>query len=128
MRENGADNDSENFFATGENFDRVWDRQRLLDRYGGDMETVVELCQALREDMPAKLARLNQADAAGDPAALAAVAHSVKGICGTIAAEHCRVLALELEAAARGGDSATSKDLLPRLLACLEKLLDELPE
>jgi HPt (histidine-containing phosphotransfer) domain-containing protein len=128
MDDNGSKNDQAGDASGGAGLVRVWDRQRLLDRYGGDMETVIELCQALREDLPAKIARLNQAAEAGDPEALAAVAHSVKGICGTMAAEPCRARALQLELAARGGDAGAAAALLPTLLACLQTLLNELPE
>ncbi|MBF0482933.1 MAG: Hpt domain-containing protein [Desulfovibrionaceae bacterium] len=123
-----SENSGESLTSCGVQSDRVWDRQRLLDRYEGDMATVIELCQALREDLPAKTARLTMAAASGDLERLSALAHSVKGICGTMAAEPCRLLALELETAARGGAAAAARGVLPGLLACLDKLLGEMPQ
>jgi HPt (histidine-containing phosphotransfer) domain-containing protein len=128
MSENNGENAIGHPASSGASQDRVWDRQRLLDRYDGDMETVIELCQALRQDMPTKIARLHMAAASGDLEAFVAVAHSIKGICGTMAAEPCRALALEMETAARAGDLNAATGVLPLLLACLEKLLGELPE
>jgi len=118
-----SENSSENPGSFGAGLDRVWDRQRLLTRYGGDMETVFDL----REDLPSKIVRLNMAAAGGDLETLVAIAHSVKGICGTMAAGPCQALALEMEIAARGGDLSASRNTLAKLLVCLDKLLDEMP-
>lgn len=104
----------------------VWDRQRLLDRYDGDTDTVLELCQALRQDLPTRISQLAAAAEAGDAEGVTRFAHSIKGICGTIAAEPCRLLALEVETNAREGRIEPVP--LEKLLACLDKLLDEIPD
>ncbi|MFW5838250.1 MAG: Hpt domain-containing protein, partial [Desulfovibrionaceae bacterium] len=105
---------------------QVLDRQRLLDRYGGDKELVGELYRAFQEDAPVKLARLKEGRESGDLEAMGRMAHSLKGVAGVIFANRTMRLAAELQDSAMAGEAERSWELADRVGEAMAEVLEEL--
>ena len=73
-------------------------------------------------EAPEREQRITKALGGGDMEQMVRLAHSLKGVCGTIHAEPLRELSLQVELAARAGDVKTVGEITPRLLAMLEDL------
>ncbi|MFW5836512.1 MAG: Hpt domain-containing protein [Desulfovibrionaceae bacterium] len=100
----------------------VLDQDRLLRRFSGRRDIVLELYQLFLEQLPGQRDQLQQAHQNGDMDDLFAKAHALKGACVTIAADICSSLAGQLNQAAQARDAEAVDSLLLRLGAGLEDL------
>ncbi|HZS01884.1 MAG TPA: response regulator [Chloroflexota bacterium] len=88
----------------------------------GDSATLRrEVARLFLEDTPRRLAALQDALAAADPAALASTAHALKGEASLIGAREVAALARELELQARMGQPHGSELMVARLAAACER-------
>lgn len=94
----------------------------LLDVAGGDLDFVDDLAQTYLEDAPLRLAALDDAAAAGDPAGLVAPAHTLKSSSASMGAVRLADLARELEAAARNGAVPDALDRVAAMRAEYERV------
>ncbi len=106
---------------TGEHL-KVFNKNKLLERYQGDFELVRELCQVFLEDLEDKISRLDMSISSGNMEDLVHVAHSLKGSTGTVTAEISCEQALNLEMAARAGNLEQAREIHPNLLESLESV------
>jgi PAS domain S-box-containing protein len=97
-------------------------REELLARVGGDSHLMHELTQLFLDTCPGLLDELRQAIAAGNPAAVRRLAHSIKGGVGTFGAPDAHQAALRLEQLGQEG----RLDQAPAALAGLEEALHRL--
>jgi CheY-like chemotaxis protein/HPt (histidine-containing phosphotransfer) domain-containing protein len=101
----------------------------LLARYGGRQAFVEKLARTVLESQADTPAKLRQAAAEQDPAAIAFLAHALKGMAGNLLAAGPRELARQTEAAARAGGDAAVKlagELANQLANQLADGVDEL--
>jgi HPt (histidine-containing phosphotransfer) domain-containing protein len=101
----------------------VLDRLRQLSVDGGP-DVLAEVLRIFREDVPARLSRLEAACAAGDLAALERAAHSIKGSAGNIGARHLQSLCRDAEAAARAADLAATRAAVDQVDAEVARVSD----
>jgi HPt (histidine-containing phosphotransfer) domain-containing protein len=80
----------------------AFDIDELLDRLGGDRETVAELIEIFLEDTPPRVDDLRQPVADFD--GVRRTAHTIKGASGNMAAHAASAAAARLETAAAQGD------------------------
>jgi HPt (histidine-containing phosphotransfer) domain-containing protein len=99
-----------------------FDHGQLEAITGGDTGFEREVLEEYLQSAPRDVAKLRSAVAAGDAAATAAAAHSIKGASATIGAKGFAAIALELEQAGKQKDLAGA----PAVLARLEAEFDEL--
>lgn len=110
----------------------VPDQERLIDlalvrrRFFDDMTLLREVFGMYLEDAPARLGSVEAGLEAGDAAAVAKAAHSLKGISGSVGSTRLSEAALILEKAGRGGELESVRSALPRVKALLEATLDEI--
>ena len=90
--------------------------KQLLDLDDGAVGLIQEMCQLFKEDMPPRLAALEEAIKAGQSQEMGDLAHAVKGAASTMGALKVRSLALALEVLGRTGKGSESPEAL---LACL---------
>ena len=91
------------------------DHAALMQRVGEDEATVRELLALFETDVAARLAALEQALAARDPATVAAAAHSICGMSLVFSGEFAARVAAAIETSARAGELADVAALVPRL-------------
>ena len=77
-------------------------------------------------EVPERRGNILAALAAGDLERLGRLAHSLKGVAGTMYAEHLRQAATDLEKAAKDGDGAQAAALGAGLLDVLQKTAEDL--
>ncbi len=82
----------------------IWDRAGMVARLMDDEGLARAIMQCFLEDIPKQIARLKEAVDAGNAATAELVAHTIKGASANTGAEPLRVLALDMEQAARAGD------------------------
>ncbi|RMG37477.1 MAG: Hpt domain-containing protein [Planctomycetota bacterium] len=80
---------------------RTFDVGSTLDRVDGDWEFLTELIDLFLQDNPRLMRMLNDAVARGDRAAVATLAHTLKGAASNFDATEVVQRALRLEAVAR---------------------------
>jgi HPt (histidine-containing phosphotransfer) domain-containing protein len=100
----------------------VLDSERLLRRFSGRRDLVVELYAMFLDELPAKLENLAQAAKTADMDELSRLAHHLKGACVTIAADECADLAGRLSSKAQDGDQAGAAQALARLESGMSEL------
>ncbi|MEW5772403.1 MAG: Hpt domain-containing protein [Thermodesulfobacteriota bacterium] len=93
----------------------VLDVQGTLDRLKGDTAFMETLFTVYVEDLPVKLAAIEQALAQADMPVLQRTAHSLKGASATVGALALRDSAFAMENAGRDADSGRAAQLLPEL-------------
>jgi CheY-like chemotaxis protein len=96
--------------------------ESLLDVVGGSLALLTRVRDAFRRQTPALMTAIREAVARGDAEGLARAAHTLKGSLSHFPQHHGGALAVELEAAAKGGDLHRAAGLLPALEAALEGL------
>jgi signal transduction histidine kinase len=102
------------------------DEGALLARVGGDRKLLARMIQTFFRDYPKKLAQLRASVRAKDAAAVASIAHALKGPLGIFGAAQAKGFAQALQDDGRGGElSAAGSDLqhLEEEIAKLEKKL-----
>jgi two-component system, sensor histidine kinase and response regulator len=95
--------------------DLPFDREELLQRVESDRELLRTLVAVFKADRPHRMAEIENAVAAGEPAALSAAAHTIKGALGVFGAEPARSIAEELENLGRAGRVDGARELVVRL-------------
>jgi two-component system sensor histidine kinase/response regulator len=118
---------------TGEDEDMtyiVFDRQQATAQFGDDAEFLGEIAGIFLDETSELVEDGDAALAAGDPTALAKVAHRLKGACGQMMAEESRQAAYEVEMAGKAGATddlaglwIAFKDALDRLRPMIEQLV-----
>jgi len=103
-----------------------FDRRRVLEFAGGDVEFLRSLVDLLAESAPRQLAEIEAALAAGDTGAAHRGAHQLKGSVGNFGAAAAHDVALALESAARRGALEECRALVPDLRAALAALTSAL--
>lgn len=99
-----------------------WDRDFALEQSGEDEEVLAELLLLFRDSFASDLARMREALAQSDAAALAEAAHSIKGASASLGVEGVRKLAADLEKSGRKGDLHRCGALLAELAELLRAL------
>jgi HPt (histidine-containing phosphotransfer) domain-containing protein len=105
---------------------KVFDRIRLLDTVGGDMELLRQIVGLFLDDYAASLANLRQAAAAGDKDKLYSAAHGIKGMVSNFGAERAVSEALALEKRCRSGELDGIEGLAESLSQAVEELAEVL--
>jgi HPt (histidine-containing phosphotransfer) domain-containing protein len=106
----------------------VLDKAALLDRVDHDVEFLAETVEMFDEDAPGLLSQIRDAVAAGDSEALAAAAHTYKGMVANFCAQHATDAARKLEMMGRDGDLAGAQEALGALEKEAERLGSALRE
>ena len=105
--------------------DLQWDRAFALEQTAGDEELLEELLTLFKDSSAGDYEKLCQAALSGDAEGVMAAAHSLKGAAASLGIEGIRVLALEMETAARQGSvdcAVKKKDEMAALLAQIKTL------
>lgn len=97
------------------------DVQGTLNRLKGDTAFLETLFTVYLEDLPVKLASIEEALAKTDMPVLQRTAHSLKGASATVGALALREAAFALETAGREADTSKAAEILPDL----KRLIDE---
>jgi PAS domain S-box-containing protein len=98
--------------AAGDTADRVFDREELLSRVGGDTALMFELVGLFQSDVPALFADIRQGVSSADWAGVARASHTLKGVCANIGAHRATRAALALELAGKEVRDADASVLL----------------
>jgi PAS domain S-box-containing protein len=93
-----------------------FDRDVLLARVESDVDLLRTLVGVFKADRPQRMAEIEEAVIAQDPAALSAAAHTMKGALSVFGAEPARTIAEELESLGRAGSVDNARELSARLL------------
>lgn len=94
--------------------------EKLRQRFDEDDELLAEIFQVFIAEAPDRRKAMETALAAGDLDGLSRLAHSLKGVAGTMFAEPLRQAAYALEKGAKAGDAAEAARLTDALLASLK--------
>jgi HPt (histidine-containing phosphotransfer) domain-containing protein len=100
----------------------VFDADIMLTRFGGDREIAEIAVAGALESIPAELAGLRNACAAGDAATARRHAHTIKSLAASIAAAPCAAAAEYIEHQLAAGVLRTAQDALPGLAASYQEL------
>ncbi len=106
--------------------DRVFDRDDMLERLGGDDELMREVLALFLEECPAMLDAVRRAVGERDPLQAQHAAHTLKGALLNIAAAPAAEHAREIEDRAREGRLEGMADMVSDLEGVLGRLQDEL--
>ena len=107
---------------------RTFDENELLDRVDHDWDFLGETVQMLEGDAPALVQELRRAAGSGDAAAVARVAHTLKGMVSNFCAPAAQADALAVEQAGKGGDLSPLPPALDALESDLNALIADLNE
>ncbi|NMC50131.1 MAG: Hpt domain-containing protein [Desulfovibrio sp.] len=102
------------------------DLGKTLEGFEDDQELLREVLSVFVSESPQRHAAIADAFAARDVERLAQLAHSLKGVCGTIRAEPLREMSYRVELAARNRDEGEIERDIPVLLAMLAELTEYL--
>jgi len=105
---------------------RSFDRSLILDNIGGDEEFLRRLLEMFLARSPEIRRRIDQAVQAGDAEEILGSAHLLKGTTGNLCARPVSLLASQLEAMGRMGQTAEAAALLPDLHQALDQLTDDI--
>lgn len=92
----------------------------------GQPDVVTEFIDVFLEDLPTRLARLEQSVANDSPIEIRSAAHALKGSSGSVGAATLSAVCGQLEALARTGSTADARDLHTRIRAEVERAVVEL--
>ena len=90
--------------------DLLWDRAFALEQTAGDEELLEELLTLFKDSSDGDYKKLCTAIEAGDTDGVIHAAHSLKGAAASLGIEGVRLLAMEMEAAAREGSIDCAKE------------------
>lgn len=102
-------------------FDRAYLRKNYLDL--GCDDVLRDVYRIFQESSLVKLAGLRKAASSGELEELLALSHGLKGESGSVGGRYVSAVAARMERAARDGDTAQAKNLLPELETELIRLL-----
>ena len=111
---------------TGDTASTLVDLAKLRLRFDDDEELLGEIFRVFIAEVPERRANIQAALAGGDLDRLTRLAHSLKGVAGTIFAEDLRQVAYDLEMAAKAGQAGQVEGLAATLLGLLDRVADEL--
>jgi CheY-like chemotaxis protein/HPt (histidine-containing phosphotransfer) domain-containing protein len=94
----------------------------------GDASSLTELVDLFRSDGGARLAALQASSVTGDVRALMAAAHTLKGSAGNLGGRRLAMLVGRLESAAKSGDLALVRTVLPQVEKAYEAFVKALAE
>lgn len=77
--------------------DQIFDEQEMLERLGNNQGLQQEIISMACDDLPLRLAQMQQALASGDRATLKRTAHTIKGVAANLSASRLRQSAGQLE-------------------------------
>jgi CheY-like chemotaxis protein len=100
--------------------DTAIDRERLLERVGGDASALAEVARIFLADAPRRLGEIRRAIAKRDARALRAAAHTLKGAVANFGAQSAVEAALELQKIGDAGELDEAPTVLERLEAELK--------
>jgi HPt (histidine-containing phosphotransfer) domain-containing protein len=100
----------------------VFDRTALLERLMGDETLAQPVVEAVLEDYPRQVTKLEACLQSGDAAGAARQAHTLKGAASNIGAEALRATAVKLEHVCRTGDLVAVGAGLPGINLEFERL------
>lgn len=83
--------------------DLLWNREFALEQTAGDEELLDELLALFKDSSAQDFNQLCRAADAGETEGVIAAAHSIKGAAASLGIEGVRLLALDMETAAREG-------------------------
>jgi PAS domain S-box-containing protein len=106
--------------------DTVIDRARLLERVGGDVRALKDVARIFLADAPRRMAGIRRAIARGDPRALRAAAHTLKGALSNFGAQGAVDAAFELQKLGDASDLEDAPTVLERLEGELKAVRSEL--
>ncbi|MDH5298769.1 MAG: Hpt domain-containing protein [Desulfobulbaceae bacterium] len=89
--------------------DLQWNRAFALEQAGDDEELLAELLELLRSSSASDLAKIREAMAAGNAAAMGDAAHSIKGAAASLGIDQLSALAYAMEKAGRANDLEGAK-------------------
>ena len=104
------------------------DRERLLERVGGDARALAEVARIFLADAPRRLAEIRRAIARGDALALRAAAHTLKGAVSNFGAQAAADAAFALQRIGDSGELGEAPAELERLEWGLRNVRRELRE
>lgn len=102
------------------------DVRELLARLDNDRESLQEIVEIAREDLPKLATELRGAIAAGDSSGSAAHAHALKGMLSNLGARHAAGSAARIEHFAKQGDILQAAGLLGEFEAEAAVVIPEL--
>jgi HPt (histidine-containing phosphotransfer) domain-containing protein len=102
------------------------DLDKLRIRFDNDEELLAEIFRVFLAEEDERRAKILAAMADGDLNRLSGLAHSLKGVAGTIYAEELRQAAFAVEMAAKAGDAATALPLGQGMLDLLARTAEDL--
>lgn len=102
------------------------DMAKLRERFDDDEELLEEIFRVFLAEVPDRTRNIRTALADGDLPRLSGLAHSLKGVAGTMFAEQLRQAAYAVEMAAKAGDTSGLAELAEVLLEMLRKTSSEL--
>jgi len=100
----------------------VMDRERALERLGGDEHLLADLGELFRNESASMLSAIHDAVVGQDGGALTRAAHLLKGSASTFAARNATEAALRLEELGRAGDFSEAPGAYASLHAEIDRL------
>ncbi len=100
----------------------VYDRERVLDNVGGDVDLLRQIAGMFLDDYHGALADLDRAVAGGVADKLYSVAHSIKGTVGNFGADKAVAASIALEKCCKSGDLTAVPALAETIKAAVEEL------
>ncbi len=113
--------------ASEEVTDQVCDLIASAARFPGGIKGLKRVATVFRKECTMLLAKLQETLPDGEPKEVQRAAHTLKGSAQLFAATKTYRLASQIEQFAAGGDLAAAAELLPRLEAAADELLEALP-
>jgi HPt (histidine-containing phosphotransfer) domain-containing protein len=106
----------------------AFDRQAVLDRFGGDRELLQQIADLFRGSVAAWLSEMREACAAGDLPRVKRTAHTLKGSLGNFLAKDAADAAYQVQQCAAANDAAALSPAVARLEDAVEAVLAALDE
>ena len=107
---------------------RAFDENELLERVDNDWDFLAETVEMLAKDGRALMAEIRDAAASGDAAAVARVAHTLKGMISNFCSPDAHAAAMAVEQLGKRGDLAAVFPATETLEAHLNCLISDLAD
>lgn len=104
----------------------AFDRQAVLDRFGGDVALLRQIADLFRSSSGPWLAEIGEAHTAGDLPRVKRVAHTLKGSVGNFLATRAAAAARHVQELAGNGTAADLPNAIAHLDAEVAQLLSDL--
>jgi signal transduction histidine kinase/DNA-binding NarL/FixJ family response regulator len=93
----------------------LFDEAKLLDNFNGDVDIAKSILNVALTEIPKDVEKLQEFCKGGDIQAIRLQAHSIKGMAANLRTPALRDIAYKIETAAKNGDVASARELLPEL-------------